>query len=378
MTRLTLIRHAEAEGNLYRRCHGWFDGKITPTGRLQIQRLEERIRRDVANGIRYDVIYSSDLTRTMETAGAVSRATGLPITPHPGLREIHSGEWEDLTWGYCMRKDNELLKSYGAYPEWQIKGGESIAQLSRRVSDALEEILCDNSGKSICIVSHMVAIRALFCRIYDIPVDKFNSAPDVSNASVSCYTYDGGKFEEICVNDTSHLSDIVPLRAKLNEGDEKAVLWFRSALPEKDLALAESFWRESWQTVHGNLQGFDGSAIRAETLRMLRRHPDSVCFAMLGDKEVGILAMDTTDLTLDDCGHISLFAMSPEYRGKRLAVQLLGQAVSLYRKLNRRYLKLYVSPHNHRAIEFYKKNEFYECGYGPGIHSDLLLMKKDI
>ncbi|NLM60484.1 MAG: GNAT family N-acetyltransferase [Clostridiales bacterium] len=378
MTRLTIVRHAEAEGNLYRRCHGWFDSKITPTGRLQIQRLEERIRSDVAGGTGYDVIFSSDLIRTMETAGAVSRATGLPIIPHPGLREIHSGEWEDLTWGYCLRNDGELVKNYGTYPEWQVKGGESIAQLCRRLSDTLEEILGDNLGKSICIVSHSVAIRALMCRIYDIPVTGFSSTPEVSNASLSCFTYDGGKFTELYVNDTSHLSDIVPLRARLKEGDEKAQLWFRSAKPDKDLPLVESFWRDSWLAVHGNLHGFDGSAIRSEAIRMLRRNPDSVSFAMLGDKEIGILALDTTDLTEDDCGHISLFAMAPEYRGKRLAVQLLGQAVSIYRKLGRKYLKLYVSPNNHRAINFYKKNDFYECGYGPGIHSDLLLMKKEI
>ena len=70
MTKITIIRHAEAEGNLYRRVHGWFNSNITPTGRAQIQRLEERFRDDVANGINYDVIYSSDLIRTMETAGA--------------------------------------------------------------------------------------------------------------------------------------------------------------------------------------------------------------------------------------------------------------------------------------------------------------------
>lgn len=378
MTRLTLVRHAEAEGNLYRRCHGWFDSKITPTGRLQIQRLEERIRSDIANDIGYDVIYSSDLIRTMETAGAVSRATGIPIVPHSGLREIHSGEWEDLTWGYCLRNESELIETYGSHPEWKIKGGESIAQLCRRLSDALEEILSDNPGKSICIVSHSVAIRALMCRIYDIPVTEFMSTTEVSNASVSCFTYDGTRFNELYVNDTSHLSDIVPLRATLEEGDAHAQLWFRSAKPDKDLPLVVSFWRDSWQAVHGDLRGFDGAAIRSEAYRMLRNNPDSVCFAMLSDKEIGILALDTTDLTQDDCGHISLFAIAPEYRGKRLAVQLLGQAISVYRKLGRKFLKLYVSPGNHRAIDFYKKNDFYDDGYGPGIHSDLILMKKEI
>ena len=29
MTTIYLIRHAEAEGNLYRRIHGWYDSLIT-------------------------------------------------------------------------------------------------------------------------------------------------------------------------------------------------------------------------------------------------------------------------------------------------------------------------------------------------------------
>ena len=36
MTTIYLIRHAEAEGNLYRRAHGWYDGAITDRGCRQI------------------------------------------------------------------------------------------------------------------------------------------------------------------------------------------------------------------------------------------------------------------------------------------------------------------------------------------------------
>ena len=42
MTTLYLIRHAEAEGNLYRRIHGWYDALVTPNGLRQIEALEGR------------------------------------------------------------------------------------------------------------------------------------------------------------------------------------------------------------------------------------------------------------------------------------------------------------------------------------------------
>ena len=39
MTEIFLIRHAEAEGNLYRRAQGQFDVPLTERGRTQLERL---------------------------------------------------------------------------------------------------------------------------------------------------------------------------------------------------------------------------------------------------------------------------------------------------------------------------------------------------
>jgi probable phosphoglycerate mutase len=38
------IRHGEAEGNLYRRCHGHYNSLITPNGRAQLAALSERFK----------------------------------------------------------------------------------------------------------------------------------------------------------------------------------------------------------------------------------------------------------------------------------------------------------------------------------------------
>ncbi len=44
MTKIYLIRHAEAEGNLYRRIQGHWDGSITALGLQQIDALAQRFR----------------------------------------------------------------------------------------------------------------------------------------------------------------------------------------------------------------------------------------------------------------------------------------------------------------------------------------------
>ena len=63
MTKIYLIRHAEAEGNLYRRIQGHWDGSITPLGLQQIDALAQRFRRE-----HIDALYCSDLSRARATA----------------------------------------------------------------------------------------------------------------------------------------------------------------------------------------------------------------------------------------------------------------------------------------------------------------------
>ena len=63
MTTLFLIRHAQAEGNLYRIAQGHFDSYITALGYKQIDALAERFK-----NVHLDALYSSDLRRTRTTA----------------------------------------------------------------------------------------------------------------------------------------------------------------------------------------------------------------------------------------------------------------------------------------------------------------------
>ena len=56
MTTIYIIRHAEAEGNLFKRIHGQYDSPVTLLGRRQIACLERRFA-----GLPVDAVYASDL-----------------------------------------------------------------------------------------------------------------------------------------------------------------------------------------------------------------------------------------------------------------------------------------------------------------------------
>ena len=76
MTTIYLIRHAEAEGNRYRRAHGWYNSTITDRGYHQIAALAKRFA-----DTKFDAVYSSDRFRTMITALAIYKTTACRCAP---------------------------------------------------------------------------------------------------------------------------------------------------------------------------------------------------------------------------------------------------------------------------------------------------------
>ena len=83
MTRIYLVRHAEAEGNLYRIAQGQYNSILTDRGWRQVAALGQRFA-----GIRIDAVYASDLYRTCATASAIYRPKGLELHRRRDLREI--------------------------------------------------------------------------------------------------------------------------------------------------------------------------------------------------------------------------------------------------------------------------------------------------
>ena len=121
MTTIYLIRHAEAEGNVFRRIHGQYDSCVTPNGRRQIAALAQRFA-----GIPVDAVYASDLKRTCLTATAIYRQKGLPLHRDARFREVGLGPWEDTPFGELERRYPAQLHafSHDSY-HWYVEGAES-------------------------------------------------------------------------------------------------------------------------------------------------------------------------------------------------------------------------------------------------------------
>lgn len=204
MTRVYLIRHAEAEGNVSRRFHGFFNSNITPNGEKQLENLAKRFE-----NIEFDCAYSSDLTRTIKTAKAVIGNRDIELIKLPQLREINGGDWEDREWRYIVDTYPSIFEDFtkGEY-KMHLPGGESAQELMDRISSAILKIVSENRKKRIVIACHGMAIKSFLCFAHKMPVSMMKTIMWCDNTAVSIMDFDSdNNITFIAENDSSHLSD---------------------------------------------------------------------------------------------------------------------------------------------------------------------------
>ena len=380
MTTIYLIRHAEAEGNLYRRIHGWYNALITENGFRQIEALRRRFQ-----DVRVDAVYSSDLYRTMTTARAVYQPKGLELRTDPGLRELHFGDWEDRPWGQVYREEPEAMSRFNRTdPSWRAPNGENMAEAGRRAGAALERIARAHPDQTVAVFSHGTAMRHLLAFVKELPPEEWHTMGHSENTAVTKLEWDGARFLIVFEGDASHLSpELATLGRQAwwrKEGvrREDVNLWYRPLVWPEEKELYLEARREAWRSTHGEGVPFDGEGFLRDAALHLSRTPWGVTAAMAGDQPAGLLQLDPERYREEGAGYIPFCYIRPERRGMGLGVQLIGQAVSFYRPLGRDKLRLRCAPYNSRAQRFYAKYGFRKIGEEGGSRVPLDILEKYI
>jgi probable phosphoglycerate mutase len=224
MTRLILVRHAEARGNVDRVFHGQTDSDITENGEKQLISLAERFK-----DIFFDVIYSSDLIRAYKTALAVNSTLNLPIIKDEDLREINGGDWEEMPFADLPKKFPEAFYHWDKEPHLlQMPNGESLKAFAQRINNKINKLVKQNKGKTICVVTHGTGIRVFINHILHNALNDINKVDWCDNTGVSLIEFDEHFNSTLILNgDASHLSDeLSTIRKqewwkKLNKGTSK-------------------------------------------------------------------------------------------------------------------------------------------------------------
>ena len=380
MTRIYLIRHGEAEGNIYRRCQGQYEGRISAKGLRQIDALAERLK-----DIHFDALYSSDLKRTLRTAEAVTKYHDLPLHPEPRLRELNLGPWEDLPFGDLMYAEPQLMRWFNDDPDrWYVEGAETFAQLKNRIRGVLTELGKAHDGQTIVCCTHGMAIRSFLSDVLEIPSAEIHRIPHGDNTAVSLVTYEDGRFSAVYYNDASHLPTELSTFARQAWWRKKGA-WdndnvrFQRLDPAKYPSVYLDFYQKTWQAVHGDLNGFQGELYLAAAIRHVNADPDAlVTIVRQSGETVGIVELDTERGAEEGYGWLCLCYIEEPYRRCQLGVQLLGHAVSVFRRRGRRAIRLSVFEGNTGAIAFYREYGFEVVGETDGVSTRLLIMEKEL
>lgn len=205
MTTILLIRHGESEANRL----GFFAGQTDVA--LEEKGLEQaKITADfIARTYQVDAVYASDLRRAYDTGLATAQLVGQEVRKEPRMREIYAGQWQGLAF-------DQIVARYAQdYNLWLhdignsvCTDGESVAQLSGRIMEALEEIARENEGKTVVIATHATPIRVVQCLLSGYPLGEMKKVPWVSNASVTELSWENGVWKLEKIGQDAHLANL--------------------------------------------------------------------------------------------------------------------------------------------------------------------------
>jgi len=151
-----LLRHGQTPMSVQKRYAGRSDVPLTDIGVAQAAAAAKRLAQAGVGAI-----MTSPLQRAVQTAEEVAAVTGLPVVTDEGFRETDFGAWEGLTFAEVRERWPSEMTAWLADSAVAPPGGESLAEVSERVTAALHRLLADRKGQTILIVSHVTPIKTL-------------------------------------------------------------------------------------------------------------------------------------------------------------------------------------------------------------------------
>src|SRR5881275_2598411 len=206
-TRVLLIRHGQSEGNAEGRFGGHTATPLSVRGRLQSEVTARALSTE-----NLTAIYSSDLTRAVETAMPLARLTGLDVEQTEAFRERSVGVMEGLTFEEAAEQHPEQYAALIRRDfEHVLLGGESYRQTLDRASRQLDDAIEQHKGGRIVFFAHTGTICILILHLMGA-LDAPELKPvwiATANCGIARFDLrDDGFVRVLAINDTRHLVEI--------------------------------------------------------------------------------------------------------------------------------------------------------------------------
>jgi len=180
-TTIYLIRHGETVLTPFKKFSG--DGPLDPE--LTPQGLEQAEKVVAARAkLNPEVIIASPLKRTTQTAEAISRVTGLPITYDETWIECSFGIWDGLSIDEVKEKYPADYQAWISSTGFAPPEGESYDSVALRIDAALDQIAAEFPGQRVVVVTHNGTIKTAAKVVVGAPAESIFHI-DVSPCSIT-------------------------------------------------------------------------------------------------------------------------------------------------------------------------------------------------
>ena len=199
-TSISLIRHALVNENARAILYGTMDVEVCPATLLEQAPMYRALAERLPHPAAWKV---TPLSRTRRTAEAIF-AAGYPRAEpevEPDLIEQDLGEWQGLP--HAELPPLLTLPKHAFWPlagHERPPGGETMANVIRRVGAALERIAARHAGEDVIVISHGGSIRAAVAHCLDVGPDNALHL-SVQNLSLTRLERYPEGWRVVCVNE---------------------------------------------------------------------------------------------------------------------------------------------------------------------------------
>lgn len=195
VTKVYLVRDIQSSAIKQGIFFGSLDLEVSESGYNQLEAIRNYFKENPL-----DAIFSSPLIRAKKTAEAIAEETDIKnIKNDDRLTEINVGKMEGMPLDEVGKIYPQPKLLWETNPQkFEAVGGEKMTDVFDRITKAVLDIVSQNEGKKIAIVSHGTAIRNFLSYALGRNIDFLSVTPMIGHGTVAELEIENG--EVVSVN----------------------------------------------------------------------------------------------------------------------------------------------------------------------------------
>ena len=188
-TKVCIIRHGETDWNKEGRIQGHIDIPLNDTGRAQALAMAYN-----SAHFQFSAVFSSDLSRAVETAKALAQRENLEVKTMPQLRERHYGIFQGITKSQAPELYPQAFALYQARDlHFNFETGESLTGFAERVLEIFNWLVKHHSNQQFAVVCHAGLLDVMYRHATGRPLHTERDFA-IPNSALNWFHHDGDRW----------------------------------------------------------------------------------------------------------------------------------------------------------------------------------------